>query len=93
MIKLYGSSQLQRKSGDEGKSQIFTVHKKMTETLMDRASIKHTGAELVSVAPSSAGRETGREGERVRGVSERCWTDGCLCGRQGPVERSERICR
>lgn len=49
MIELYGSSQLHRNSDNEGKSQSFD--KKMTETLMDRASIKHTGAELVSVVP------------------------------------------
>lgn len=33
------------------KVKVLTVWKKMTETPMDRASIKHTGAELVSVVP------------------------------------------
>lgn len=67
----------------------LTVHKQMTETPMDRASMKHTGAEPVSVVPGSAGRETGGEGERVRGVSERCWTDGWMLvwtpGPAGPL--------
>lgn len=33
------------------------------------------------VSPSGTERETGRESERVGGVSERCWTDWCLCVR------------
>lgn len=42
---------------------------------MDAASIEHPLAGLVSVVPQRRGRETGRESERVGGVSERCWTD------------------